>query len=106
VILNHFKNSVEANATTIKVYQHNLDKSMLSIYIEDNGNGIQKEIRKDIFTPNKSTKKKDVVTGNGMFCNKMIIEDKYGGKINIIRYGEPTIIELIISVEDMKCSKN
>jgi len=60
----------------------------------------------NIFTPNKSTKKKDVVTGNGMFCNKMIIEDKYGGKINIIRYGEPTIIELIISVEDMKCSKN
>jgi len=96
VVINHIKNSIEANSTLIEInilkYQ---DNGVLKIGITDNGNGIPKEFRKSIFEPNFSTKQiGDSIRGNGMYLNKHIIRE-FGGNIKILDTSEKgTTIEL------------
>ena len=86
VLINHFKNSLEANANKIEV---NMDISKfettqkISILIKDNGNGIQDNIKHKIFQPNLSSKAiGDTIRGNGMYLNKHILTEA-GGDIKI-----------------------
>lgn len=96
--INHFKNSIEAKASTIVVNLSQFTGNTIKIHIVDNGNGIPSNIKlEDVFNPNFSTKKtKGTVRGNGMFLNKFILET-FGGSIKILDTSlNGTIIEIIV----------
>ena len=65
----------------ILVYSKN-EKSYIAI--EDNGNGINKDILDKIFDPYFTTKHKSQGTGIGLYMTKMIIENNMQGKIEVI----------------------
>jgi len=95
IILNHIKNSLEANASKIFIVLSKVENNFVYIRIIDNGNGIPKEAQKKIFAPNFSTKQSDTgIRGNGMYLNKHIMEHS-GGEIKLISSSRKgTTIEL------------
>jgi sensor histidine kinase regulating citrate/malate metabolism len=104
IFINHFKNSVEANATKIQVFEENLKGHYLLLNIKDNGNGIPKEFVSDIFTPNKSTKNDFVgLRGNGLFLNQNLLK-QFGGDIKLKKTeeGKGTEFVLKIPIEKIK----
>jgi len=104
IVLNHIKNSLEANSTKIYViYKGSLD-GKIKINISDNGNGIKSKSQKSIFNPNFSTKNidKNGVRGNGLYLNKFILNSG-GGDVKLIetsKYG--TTFELTFRVVQRK----
>ena len=87
ILINHLKNSLEANSTEIKCFVESIivknNKNLLTIGIKDNGSGIPKEIQKNVFKANLSTKAiGDSIRGNGMYLNKHIVEE-FGGYISV-----------------------
>jgi signal transduction histidine kinase len=99
IILNHIKNSLEANASMIYILLAKSDDKDIYIRIIDNGNGIKQEAQKKIFEPNFSTKNSDSgIRGNGMYLNKHIIKNA-GGDIKLISSSNKgTTIELKIPI--------
>jgi len=97
IILNHLKNSLEANASKIFIMLSKEEENHIKIRIIDNGNGIPKEAQKKIFSANFSTKNSDSgIRGNGMYLNKHIIKNA-GGDINLISSSpKGTTIELTV----------
>lgn len=99
ILINHFKNSLEANASEI-VVDYRLETKLIKILIKDDGNGIDKNIQKNLFKPNTSSKGKN--RGNGMFINKLIIRQT-GGDIKIVSTSKKgTIIEISIPYKPFK----
>ncbi len=100
IILNHIKNSLEANASKIFILFVKETKTSVVIRIVDNGNGIPKEVQKDIFKANFSTKENiGSIRGNGMYLNKHILTAA-GGYIKLINSSNKgTTIELSIPSE-------
>ncbi len=100
IILNHIKNSLEANSNKIAVVYSGIIKNKLRIRIVDNGNGVPLDAQKHIFEPNFSTKNIDGgIRGNGMFLNKEILKN-IGGNVSLIDTSiKGTTIELEIPVE-------
>jgi len=86
VLINHIKNSLEAQASEIKVNMNpNIKKNMMKLVITDNGSGISEEIKKNVFNPNFSSKQiGDSIRGNGMYLNKHIVKE-FGGDIKILQ---------------------
>lgn len=97
IILNHIKNSLEANASKIYILFIGFDKNKLKIRIVDNGNGIPQDAIKNIFKPNFTTKATDFeIRGNGMYLNKHIL-NMAGGEIRLIESTKKgTTLELSI----------
>jgi signal transduction histidine kinase len=62
----------------IKIYSHT-DKKRVIISFEDNGTGISEALRKQIFSPNFSTKNSGM--GLGLAISKRIVE-LFGGVID------------------------
>ena len=95
ILLNHFKNSLEANASKIYVLFSSYKDGKINIRIIDNGLGIPEEARSKIFKANFSTKIGDSgVRGNGMYLNKHIMNTT-GGDIKLIETSRKgTTIEL------------
>jgi signal transduction histidine kinase len=60
-----------------------IQKKNLSIYIKDNGQGIDKEVLNKIYDPYFTTKHSSKGTGLGLYVLKMIIEQNMQGKIEI-----------------------
>ena len=82
IIINHLKNSIEANSTKI-VFDCPNDKSAtgyLTFYIVDNGNGIPKSAIDNIYELHFSTKDtpSDSMRGVGMYLSKQLLR-AYGG---------------------------
>jgi len=100
ILINHFKNSLEAFASKIYILFVKLEKNRLYFRIIDNGRGIPENAKKRIFEPNFSTKKDmNSVRGNGMYLNKHIIESS-GGKIQLIESSKKgTTIEIQINIK-------
>jgi len=101
VLLNHFKNSIEANATKIEVFIENIKGNYLLLNIKDNGNGIPDYIVCDLFSPNKSSKSDTIgLRGNGLFLNQRILES-FGGNIKLkkTKIGEGTEFIIKIPIE-------
>jgi len=97
VILNHLKNSLEADASKVLFVFVKEDKDNLYFRIIDNGNGIPEKAVKDIFKPNFSTKSSDSgIRGNGMYLNRHIMRS-VGGDIKLISTNtKGTTIEISI----------
>jgi signal transduction histidine kinase len=91
IMLNHIKNSIEADADSIVVEIDTIEKKFLTFTLIDNGNGIPKEVLKRLFEPNNSSKgqrdKENSIRGNGLFLNKSIIE-RSGGSIELVDTSE------------------
>jgi len=83
IIINHLKNSVEANATRVEMTIENIKKGYMLLNVKDNGNGIPYEFQNSIFQPNKSSKKDTLgLRGNGLFLNQNLLK-MYGGDIQL-----------------------
>jgi signal transduction histidine kinase len=98
ILLNHVKNSLEANANKVFITFESFNKNKVKIRIIDNGNGIKNISHKDMFEPNFSTKdiENQGIRGNGLFLNKSIMKSS-GGDVKLIdssNYG--TTFEIII----------
>jgi len=82
IIMNHIKNSLEANATYIQIlfqgYIEEKGKKFIIIEIIDNGNGIPNEILDKIYEIDFSTKSKTENSGVGLYLSKQILQ-YYGG---------------------------
>ena len=66
------------------------------IRVIDNANGIEDELREEIFKPFKSTKKS---SGLGLYISRLIAIKKCGGELNLSRTKNPTIFTLKIAKE-------
>ncbi|MCV6607877.1 MAG: HAMP domain-containing histidine kinase, partial [Campylobacterales bacterium] len=64
----------------IKIY---LDKEKKSIYVEDNGGGIQEENLEKIFDPYFTTKFQSQGTGIGLYMAKNIISNNLAGSLTV-----------------------
>lgn len=72
VLINHLKNSIEANATFVSFEVQEPPKFILKIV--DDGGGIPKELVNKLFSANTSSKNTDSsARGNGMYLNKYIL---------------------------------
>jgi signal transduction histidine kinase len=83
IIINHLKNSIEANSTKI-VFDCPNDKNShgyLTFYIVDNGNGIPKKALDQIYELHFSTKDtpNDAMRGVGMYLSRQLLR-AYGGE--------------------------
>jgi signal transduction histidine kinase len=99
IMINHFKNSLEANASKIFVYFTSFEDDFLTLRILDNGNGIPKNSQANIFKANFSTKNNDEdIRGNGMFLNKHML-NTHGGNVRLVESSSKgTTLELRIEV--------
>jgi len=90
-VINHVKNSYEANAESISFTFEKYTEGLLCFLIIDNGNGIDEKHQKHIFEPNTSSKSDKLghIRGNGMFLNKKILEN-FGGVVELVESEEGT----------------
>ena len=81
LMINHIKNSLEANSSKISIKLHKRDMSHLYIYIIDNGNGVSKEMINSIYEANVTTKAniEEYRRGVGLYLSKLLISKKYNG---------------------------
>ena len=89
ILINHIKNSLEANATEIKVLYKSIEeknnKTFLFFEFIDNGDGIPEKIIKKIYDLNFSTKNKAKNSGNfgvGLYLSKQLL-NYYNGDENL-----------------------
>jgi len=97
ILINHIKNSLEANATKIIALFIRFDGTFLYFQLKDNGSGIPVEFISSLFHPNMSTKKNVLeIRGNGLFINREIIRS-FGGNIRLVHTSPSgTIFEIKI----------
>ena len=101
IMLNHIKNSLEANANRIYILLDSVDKRVIRFRIIDNGNGIPLKSQKNIFKANFSTKSNEGgIRGNGMYLNKHILSMAGGGLSLISSTHKGTTIELTIPAKE------
>lgn len=84
VLENLIKNaaeSIEEQDGRIKI-KTEMTKEKIRIFVKDNGKGMTNKIKKQIFTPGFTTKKRG--WGLGLSLSKRIIEDYHKGKIEVI----------------------
>lgn len=88
IMINHIKNSLEANANKIYITFDKFEKGFIYFRINDNGNGVRAENINTIFEPNFSTKTSiEGVRGNGLYLNKTILKSG-NGDIKLIETSE------------------
>ncbi|MCK5537868.1 MAG: sensor histidine kinase [Bacteroidales bacterium] len=99
IMLNHIKNSLEANASKILIVVSDYKEGKLKLRIIDNGNGIPEDAKNNIFEPNFSTKSVDgEIRGNGMYLNKHILKSGKGDVKVIRSSSQGTTIEISLEV--------
>ena len=95
-ILNNAKDvllerDIASKIITIQIYEHN---KVIVISFGDNGGGIDTKIMDKIFDPYFSTKENKNGTGLGLYMSKIIIEDKFHGKIRCKNHNEGAVFEI------------
>lgn len=100
IMLNHIKNSIEADADLIEFKCVDDNDKFVYLHIKDDGNGIPEKVLKHLFETNNSSKvqanKSQSIRGNGLFLNKNIME-RSGGDITLIETSsEGTTFEIKI----------
>lgn len=95
VLINMIKNSIEASKINSTIYFISYtSKGKLFIFIEDNGNGMDKETLENLFTPFYTTK--DSGTGLGLCLSKEIIESHKGSITYSSILNKGTIAKIVI----------
>ncbi|MCK5677334.1 MAG: ATP-binding protein, partial [Flavobacteriaceae bacterium] len=98
IILNHLKNSLEADASQIVLMFVSCHKNVLTFRIIDNGKGIPADVLDTIFDANVSTK--SGIRGNGLYLNKHILNAQ-GGDVEVVQTSKHgTTIEISIMCKD------
>lgn len=97
VVENLIKNAADATASKIELLVSH-DTNQLWIDVVDNGSGIEKKFRDEIFRPGFSTKKRG--WGLGLTLTKRIVEQYHGGKIWVLRSeaGKGTTIRISLPI--------
>lgn len=100
IVLNHIKNSLEANSNKIHIVFNSYGKYSLSFSIIDNGKGVKPHLIKQIFSPNFSTKSNfdNVIRGNGLYLNKSILNSSQGDVtlLDSTQYGATFKIKIMV----------
>jgi signal transduction histidine kinase len=80
----------------LKPYESGENRRRITLDIRDNGRGIEPAIRKNIFKPGFSTKKRG--WGLGLSLAKRIIEDYHHGKLYLqeTRVGEGSTMRIVL----------
>jgi nitrogen-specific signal transduction histidine kinase len=84
VIENLLKNaaeSIENKKGRINIYMKLIPEKRIYIYVKDNGKGMTSQVKRQVFQPGFTTKKRG--WGLGLSLTKRIVEDYHGGKIYI-----------------------
>ncbi|WP_258239495.1 cache domain-containing protein [Arcobacter sp. LA11] len=79
----------------IKVYTQE-DEYNITIFVEDNGGGIQVKPRNKIFEPYFTTKKDSDGTGIGLYMSKTIVDKNMNGKLRVRNSEHGARFEIII----------
>jgi len=102
VLENLIKNALDAiekplGLITIEIQQPPMKRCRAMIDVRDNGRGIEPAVRKQIFKPGFSTKKRG--WGLGLSLSRRIIEDYHHGKLLLkdSRPGEGTTMRILLS---------
>lgn len=84
LIINHAKNSMEANANAMAFTINYNKNNTLSLRITDNGSGIPDDLVDKVFELYATTKSsKTGERGTGLYTNKLILSKFYDGDLNI-----------------------
>jgi len=86
VVLNNSKDAMKSTNKIegmVDITAKEIDVNYVSIFMQDNGGGIKKEIIDKVFEPYFTTKFESDGTGIGLYMAKMIIEDSMNGSIKI-----------------------
>lgn len=105
VIENLLKNAVEAIETRdgkIYIYMRYSSKGKVSILVKDTGKGIPQKMKKQVFYPGFSTKKRG--WGLGLSLTKRIVEEYHDGKIFVKEsiIGKGTTFAIELPIEEIK----
>ena len=106
ILLNHLKNSIEADSTIIEIKIKNISNKFTEFFIKDNGIGIPKNIRKTLFCPNMSSKDNSNsigIRGNGMFINRTLLQ-YYKGDIKLYYTKEKEGTIFLLKIPTIKIS--
>ena len=99
ILINCIKNSIEAHATEVTFNFISFEKNRLCFEIQDDGNGIPKEILRNLFKESNSSK--GINRGNGLYINRIIIEEN-NGKIYIKNNEVGCSVRITLNTKDTK----
>jgi signal transduction histidine kinase len=98
ILINHLKNSLEANANKI-IFKFKIKRAKMELFIIDNGLGISDDIKDKIYSPNFSSK--NGIRGNGMTLCKNLMKGAGGDDVLVQTSSKGTVIKLIFSIEEI-----
>lgn len=89
ILINHIKNSLEANATFIHIIGKSFytESGLLELLILDNGNGIPASVINTLFDLNVSSKCQTQQRGVGLYICKSILQ-QHGGDEQVLETGK------------------
>lgn len=91
ILINHIKNSLEAGASSMKIYLVNKNNTHLHIAVSDNGSGIPEDLQEHIFELDVTTKAIDgKKRGAGLYLNKLLLTNRYEGD-DVLIVSKPNI---------------
>jgi len=101
VFMNILANGIDALENipkpVIKIRTELIDQQWVKVQISDNGSGIPDDIKAKLFQPLFTTKPLGKGTGLGLSISRQIVEEKHGGKIELIsEVGKGTNISIVI----------
>jgi signal transduction histidine kinase len=101
VFMNILANGIDALENlpkpVIKIRTELIDQQWVKVQISDNGSGIPDDIKAKLFQPLFTTKPLGKGTGLGLSISRQIVEEKHGGRIELIsEVGKGTNISIVI----------
>ena len=90
------KREIENNFESEIIIRTKVEDNEVSICLEDNGGGIEKDLLEKIFEPYFTTKFKHQGTGIGLYMSKMIIEKDMKGTLEVSSTQNRTIFKIVL----------
>jgi signal transduction histidine kinase len=90
-------NKEEGRKIIINIFNDDIDNA-ISIFVKDNGGGIESKVIERVFEPYFSTKSKNG-TGLGLYMCKAIVEEHLHGKIEVFNDDEGAVFKIELPLE-------